>query len=374
MDTKALEQVIVNAGAGIDNVFVNNLFGTDIDGITVNLSGTIGGSAADAQFDAVVGTATDLVNIVEIVGAGSSLFVTGLPALISINQADPTDQLVVNTLGGNDFISATSLNGGVISMTIDAGLGDDTVLGGQGGDTIIAGDGNDTVDANFGGDSVFLGIGNDTFIWDPGDGSDVVEGQAGTDILLFNGSNANENVTITPNGGRALLLRDVASVTMDMDDMETLSFTAFGGADNITVGNMAGTDVTKVIVNLAASNGAADGFADSVTVNATGLGDILDIAVDPSGSVVLTGLFATVEIRNFDSLDRLIINAGEGNDTIDATGVGIALTIFGGNGNDSLTGGNAFDTLDGGLGDDMFFRSPGGDLILGGGGNDMAFI
>ena len=36
--------------------------------------------------------------------------------------------------------------------------------------------------------SRFLGAGDDTFQWDPGDGSDTIEGQDGTDTMLFNGS------------------------------------------------------------------------------------------------------------------------------------------------------------------------------------------
>jgi Ca2+-binding RTX toxin-like protein len=31
--------------------------------------------------------------------------------------------------------------------------------------------------------------GNDTFVWNPGDGNDSIEGQAGVDNLLFNGAN-----------------------------------------------------------------------------------------------------------------------------------------------------------------------------------------
>jgi hypothetical protein len=42
-----------------------------------------------------------------------------------------------------------------------------------------------------------------------------VEGQDGTDTLLFFGSNASENIDILANGGRVLFLRDVGNVTMD---------------------------------------------------------------------------------------------------------------------------------------------------------------
>ena len=65
-----------------------------------------------------------------------------------------------------------------------------------------------------------LGAGNDTAQWDPGDGSDIVEGQAGIDTLLFNGANIGENIDISANGERARLFRDVGTITMDMNDVE----------------------------------------------------------------------------------------------------------------------------------------------------------
>ena len=71
---------------------------------------------------------------------------------------------------------------------------------------ILGGDGNDTVFGDNGNDVAFLGDGNDTFTWDPGDGSDQVEGQAGIDTLDFNGSGAAENIVISANGQRAPLL------------------------------------------------------------------------------------------------------------------------------------------------------------------------
>ena len=69
------------------------------------------------------------------------------------------------------------------------------------------------------------------------------------------------------NGGRALFLRDVANVTMDLDDVENIDFNALGGADNIVVGDLTGTDVTQVDINLRGPNGGGDGAADTVTVN-----------------------------------------------------------------------------------------------------------
>ena len=100
-----------------------------------------------------------------------------------------------------------------------------------------------------------LGAGNDTFIWNPGDGSDTVEGQAGTDTLVFNGANINENIDISANGRRVRFSRDVGNVTMDLNGVETIQFAALGGADTITVNDLTGTDVTQVAIDLAATAG-----------------------------------------------------------------------------------------------------------------------
>ena len=51
-----------------------------------------------------------------------------------------------------------------------------------------------------GNDIAFLGAGNDVFQWNPGDGNDTVEGQDGTDRLLFFGANVSENVSIAMPG------------------------------------------------------------------------------------------------------------------------------------------------------------------------------
>ena len=66
-------------------------------------------------------------------------------------------------------------------ITLNGGAGNDTLIGGSGNDVFQGGTGNDFVDGNIGNDVAFLGTGNDTFQWDPGDTSDIVEGQGGQD-------------------------------------------------------------------------------------------------------------------------------------------------------------------------------------------------
>jgi len=81
----------------------------------------------------------------------------------------------------------------------------------------------------------------------------TIEGQAGFDTLDFNGANAAENIDISANGGSATFFRGVANVMMDLDDVETISFDALGGSNDVVINDMSGTDVTKVEVDLAAT-------------------------------------------------------------------------------------------------------------------------
>ena len=146
-------------------------------------------------------------------------------------------------------------------------------------------------------------------------------------------------------------------LVQDTDTIETLLYNAFGGTDNIVIGNMVGTDVTRVIVNLAAATGGADGLADTITVNATGLGDNVTVTMNASGAILVNGLFTVVEIRNFDTKDRLIINTGTGEDVINASALDpdIVFQVNAGDGNDTLTGHDGIDIFECGLGVNSVF-------------------
>jgi Ca2+-binding RTX toxin-like protein len=210
-----------------------------------------------------------------------------------------------------------------------------------------------------------MGAGDDTFVWNPGDDNDTLEGQDGFDTLLFNGANVAENIDIFANGGRAIFFRNVANVVMDQNDVESIDFRALGGADNIVVHDLTGTDVVEVDVDLAAAGGAGDGQADNVFATGTGGDDVVLIFGDAAGASVI-GLAAQVNVTGAEAaLDRLHVLAGDGDDVIEASGVAlgaIGLVLDGGAGNDIIVGGEGDDTLIGGEGD---------DVLIGGGGNDI---
>ncbi len=360
MDLNDLEQIDLNTLGGADTLTVNDLTGTDVTRIDVDLAGTIGGSTGDAAADTVIVNGTSGNDIIDVFGAGTSASVVGLPALVNItNSEGANDSLVINALGGNDGVTATTLPAGVIKLTIDGGTDNDTLLGSQGADVFLGGDGNDFVFGDNGNDTAFLGAGDDVFQWDPGDGSDTVEGQDGTDRLLFFGSNAAENIDVSANGGRVRFFRDVGSVTMDLDDLENIEFRALGGVDSIVVGDLTGTDVTRIDLDLRGPNGGGDGAADSVAVNGTQGADVFGAAGD-AGGINVFGLHTAVNIFFQEQAnDRLTLNGLGGDDVIDATSLeadGIQLT------------------MNGGLGADIFFGSEGNDLVNGGDGNDTALM
>ena len=146
--------------------------------------------------------------------------------------------------------------------------------------------------------------GNDRFIWNPGDGNDVVDGQDGTDTLVFNGANVAETMSISANHGKVSLVRDVANITMDLDKIEHIELNALGGGDKITVNDLTGTDVTQVTVDL----GANDGGADQVTVNGTNGSDQINVVATATG-VAVSGLPAQVNIDHPEAGDLLTATA-----------------------------------------------------------------
>jgi len=239
---------------------------------------------------------------------------------------------------------------------------------------LLGSDGDDLVNGGDGDDFALMGAGDDSFAWNPGDDSDTLEGQAGTDTMLFNGANIAENIDIAANGGRVRFFRDIAAVTMDLDDVEIADFNALGGADNVVVNDLSGTDLTRVDTDLAAAGGAGDAQPDNVTVTGTN-GDDVAIVAGGAGEVQTIGLAALVSVTGVEAAnDRLNVKALAGDDVIDASSLPIGsaqLTLDGGDDDDVLLGGAGDDVLLGGAGDDVLIGGPGLDEIDGGPGSNI---
>lgn len=227
----------------------------------------------------------------------------------------------VDAGGGDDLVRLDTGNGAFTAAKptrVFGGRGDDTLLGGSGNETFFGGRGNDVIDGNGGADTAFLGPGDDTFVWDPGDGSDVVEGDSGFDTLVFNGSGGNELMAAGANGGRVTFTRTPGNVVMDLESIEGLDVHPLGGTDSIAVGDLSGTDLSHVELDLAGALGGTTGdrAADRLGVNGTAGDDTIAVTAS-GGAVTVSGLAATVRITHADAdLDSLGIGTGGGNDHV----------------------------------------------------------
>ena len=226
-------------------------------------------------------------------------------------------QIQVTSRGGDDVVRIDYGAEVQPATTIDTGDGNDTVFGGSGNELIRTGAGNDFVDGNRGADTALLGDGNDTFTWDPGDGSDVIEGGRGQDTLVFNGSAGAEKFVASANGPRLRFTRDVGNIVMDTDNVERVALNALGGADTVTVGDLRGTDVRKVDVDLGAqlNTRGGDSAVDAVTVTGTPGKDHVLVS-GTRGDVRVSGLRADVSLSNAEPTDRLTVDTLAGRDRV----------------------------------------------------------
>jgi Ca2+-binding RTX toxin-like protein len=399
----------ITGGAGADHIFglsgddtlqgrggADLLFGGDGNDVLTGGDGNdqmFGGDGNDRMIwnpgdDSDVMEGGSDIDTAEVNGGngGETFTITANGQRVRFDRIDPapfnldigtTEELVVNANGGNDTISAVGNLATLIALTLDGGDGNDTILGGNGNDKLFGGDGNDFIDGNQGADAAFMGAGNDTFQWDPGDGSDVVEGQAGTDTMLFNGANLAENFDIAANGERVLFFRNLGTITMDLNDVETIKVNALGSSDNTVVHDLTGTDAKHVAIDLAGTIGGTtgDGQADSVIADGTHGSD--SITVTAVGTQIdVQGLAAHLTVDHAEDGDKLTISGLAGDDIIDASSLpagAVGLTLSGDEGDDVLLGGIGNDALLGGADGDVLFGNDGDDTITGGLGDDITF-
>ena len=275
-------------------------------------------------------------------------------------EAGSVETIDLRTGGGADAVAENALAGTpVASVRVDLGPGDHkadrvTVSGTEGNDTA-------TVTTSAGvarasglsaplvvtqrgtGDTLTLnGLGGDDTVTASGlAGRVVVEGGPGSDTLRVRGSAAHESFALSANGARVRLVKGVAPV-MDANGVEQVDVLPLGGSDTLTVGDLSGTAVTSLDVDL----GPADGNFDQVTLSGTTGDDVAIVAGDATG-VLVFGLAAQVSVSNSAVTDVLRVNALAGDDVIDASSLSagaISLTLDGGDGGDVLIGSAGPDT------------------------------
>ena len=99
----------------------------------------------------------------------------------------------INGLAGNDYLYGGSkddvLDGGAGNDDLSGDDGNDALIGGAGNDVLDGGAGFDTLTGGVGNDTLYGGSGNDTYIFNKGDGQDMVHDydytKGNTDVLSF---------------------------------------------------------------------------------------------------------------------------------------------------------------------------------------------
>ena len=261
-----------------------------------------------------------------------------------------------DTLQGQD--GNDHLEGGAGEDFVLGQAGDDALNGGDDPDQLFGGIGADSADGDRGDDRLFLGDGNDLAVWHPGDTSDRIEGEGGFDALAFQGSGADEQLRLSPDGARARLTRSVGAVAIDAGTVERVDVEPLGGNDTLTLDDLTGTGVQELRTDLEAvrGGGAPDTGNDRVILNGTGGGDIVSVLGQP-GNLLALGLPTFVTIQRAQATrDELTINTLAGDDRVEAGSLSADAIGF---------------VADGGTGDDALFGTDGGDDLLGGDGNDF---
>jgi Ca2+-binding RTX toxin-like protein len=163
MDLNDLETVQFNALGGADTITVHDLHKTDVSQVNLNLLASAGGG--DKQVDKVVVEGSNSRDNIAVSGtAANGVSVGGLATQVNIRGAEPTDQLTIKSLNGNDVINASALDTTAIQFIADGGNGHDVLVGGSGNDTLLGGDGNDVLVGGAGADHLDGGRGYDILI------------------------------------------------------------------------------------------------------------------------------------------------------------------------------------------------------------------
>jgi Ca2+-binding RTX toxin-like protein len=134
----------------------------------------------------VISHGTSGTDVIELENTINSIFIIGLPTIITITNAD-TDRLTVNGGTGDDTIDANSLTSATMTVTYNGGIGNDTIRTGAGRDILTGGNGSDSLAGGLSNDTLTGGAGNDLLVGDLG--NDTLTGGAGVDRFRFDAPN-----------------------------------------------------------------------------------------------------------------------------------------------------------------------------------------
>ncbi|MEO0362378.1 MAG: calcium-binding protein, partial [Pseudomonadota bacterium] len=269
-------------------------------------------------------------------------------------------------------------------------IGDDranVLEGGNGVDTLVGLGGDDTIVGNKGDDRMLGGAGDDLLVWNNGDGSDIMTGDAGDDRTQVNFNTDlveddlqnDDTARIETNGARTEFARTEVNgqterglFALNIDGVETLEVNFGGGNDTA---ELVGELSREVDIELDGGEGADE-------LDLSELSSGVRVVLDASGGDDQNGFVVTgpvrVDARDFENVvgtdfdDKV---RGSKEDNVISGGDG-ADTLRGLRGDDTIVGNKGDDRMIGGAGDDLLVwnNGDGSDLMKGGRGDDRTQV
>ncbi len=123
--------------------------------------------------------------------------------------------------------------------------------------------------------------GSDLSLWSLGDGSDVVEGGTGTDTARLASTGGFFNVSASGSGTVFVAAGVGAGAEIvSLNDVERLELLASAFNNTVTVGDLSGTDITKVTVDFTGATDIATVYASSAnnTLTVTNTAKTINVA------------------------------------------------------------------------------------------------
>jgi Ca2+-binding RTX toxin-like protein len=209
MDMDRVERIEFNALGGVDQIVVNNLTGTDVRLVDLDLAGAIGTGIGDSVIDGVTVEGTGGRDSITVRTLGGATVVSGLSARVEISGEDGgQDVLTINARGGNDRISATLLTDDGMKLVVRGGSGNDDIRGGNGRDALFGDSGRDHLFGSRGNDELTGGFGNDE-----------LTGGAGADQFIFAGRNGTDRIEDFRNGVDRIRIEGYGSALNSFADL-----------------------------------------------------------------------------------------------------------------------------------------------------------
>ena len=183
---------------------------------------------------------------------GDAIRVSGLKADLRVENAD-ADRVTVQARGGDDKLTAI---GTVPGLTLEGNEGADDLTGAAAAETLRGGPGNDRARGNGGADRIELGDGDDVATFRLADGADTITGDGGVDRLAVPGHRPPTSV---------VEVRATHVGAASVAGVETVEPAPGSGTDTVAVGDLTGSAIKTVAVDL----GGLDSRLDTVSIAGT---------------------------------------------------------------------------------------------------------